>query len=511
MSRVVSIAKNLSSSFTSHVVSVVYQLALIPLFISRYGASGLGEWLTLSASVAYLGSMDFGIQTFVNQDLTVRYHRGDMLGFHVNQSTALRMLLGIVVAAGLLAGFSFFMPIEHWLKMDGTSSAPKLAANVVRGTVFIMALQVLIGIILGFFTGQFMVLGRAHVGGYWTNAKNLLTILVAVPFVMKTASFEIVALAQLGATFACTIGAAVNLYQLGPTIFPRLRYWDSSIVGSILKPSGYFALIFSCNFLVYQVPVVILARSAGPIAVAVFAVSRTIFSMTRNVLNGLTQAVGPEVTKLYAVKDWVRLGVLYDYSERFLFAIIPVANITTLMLCPFLLTIWLHKPQLFDQRTYLIFAAISLTLATKEHKVLFLFSTNNHRMLARVQFCGYVLLVGLWSVFVPHYGIYALLICWMLIECCQLAYIVRLNRLLFEEKSKVDSRYLFRLVGISVFLLLVSSYFMSWSIGRTIPTQVAFACAGGLTILVVNVRLFTLRPVWSAIRVRIATRRSSTV
>jgi O-antigen/teichoic acid export membrane protein len=106
MSGLKGIAKNLTANFGSHAVAVLQQVALTPLFIREYGAAGFGEWLTLSAAVSYLGTLDFGIQTFVNQDLTVRYHRGDMEGFHVQQSTALRMLLGIVTVVGLLCAWT---------------------------------------------------------------------------------------------------------------------------------------------------------------------------------------------------------------------------------------------------------------------------------------------------------------------------------------------------------------------------------------------------------------------
>ena len=88
------IAKNLLAGTSSHLVNVLQQVALTPLFLHTWGIAGFGQWLTLSASVSYLGTLDFGIQTFVNQDLTLRYHRGDLQNFHLHQSTALRLLLG---------------------------------------------------------------------------------------------------------------------------------------------------------------------------------------------------------------------------------------------------------------------------------------------------------------------------------------------------------------------------------------------------------------------------------
>ncbi|MGD0966400.1 MAG: hypothetical protein ABSA57_21230, partial [Candidatus Acidiferrales bacterium] len=245
MSGLKGIAKNLTASFSSHLVSVLQQVVLTPLYLKNYGAAGFGEWLTLSASVAYLGTLDFGIQTFVNQDLTVRYHRGDMNDFHTQQSTALRMLLGIVTTAAAIALVALVLPIEHWLRMDGSGVGPALPKSAVRGAVYLLSLQVFASIIFGFFSGQFMVLGRAHIGGYWNNIKSLCMIVFALPCLFAHANFCTIALAQLVAVLVCILGVLVTLFRIGRDIFPTLRYWDGGSVTKILKPSGYFALIFS--------------------------------------------------------------------------------------------------------------------------------------------------------------------------------------------------------------------------------------------------------------------------
>jgi hypothetical protein len=218
------ITKNLSSGFSSHVVAALQQLALTPLFLRNYGAAGFGEWLTLSASISYLATLDFGIQTFVNQDLTIRYHRGDMEGLHIQQSTALRMLLGICLFASVMALFIWLMPVDQWLKMDGSGPSPKLSPAVVSGTVFTLALMVMANILFGFFSGQFMVIGCSYVGQYWGNTKNALVILVSVPCLMLKTSFAVIAVAQLLAVLVCIVGLLITLFRMGREIFPTLRY-----------------------------------------------------------------------------------------------------------------------------------------------------------------------------------------------------------------------------------------------------------------------------------------------
>jgi O-antigen/teichoic acid export membrane protein len=500
MSGLKGIAKNLTAGFSSHLVSVLQQVALTPLFLKNYGVAGYGEWLALSASVSYLGTLDFGIQTFVNQDLTVRYHRGDMKDFHIQQSTALRMLLGICIVAGMLASAVFLLPLDRWLRMDGSADGPLVAARIVCAAVFTLALTVLANIIFGFFTGQFMVLSRAHVGQYWSNAKNACMILFAVPVLWVHGSFFAIAAAQLTAVLLCLAGVLITLFRTGREIFPTLRYWDGSTVGAILKPSGYFALIFSSSFLVYQVPVLILQRGAGPVDVAIFATTRTIFSMTRNVMNAFTQAIGPEVTTLYARQDWPRLSRLYDFSERAVFALIPIANIGTLFLCPLLAKIWLHKPDMFVANVYVLCAAVSIVMSAKEHKFQFQFSTNTHRELARFMFGSYLALVAAWFLVVGPFGINGMLWAWFAAELVQVLYIMRLNSKFFAHHEVLDTKYPVRMTILSLVFLAGTLVLLPRTALLALPIQTVIAVGVGLVLFAVDIPLFGLIPVIGRLR-----------
>ncbi len=507
MSGLKGIAKNLTASFSSHLVAVLQQIALTPLFVREYGVSGFGEWLALSASVSYLGTLDFGIQTFVNQDLTLRYHRGEMEQFHVVQSTALRLLVGICVVTAALALTALAMPIEHWLRMDGSAAgAPAISGGVVRGTVYILALTALANIVFGFFSGQFMVLNRNYIGQYWANAKNACVILFAVPFLLHHSSFMVIAMAQLTAVVVCLLGVLFTLWRVGRNIFPTLRLWDRTMVGPILHQSGYFALIMSSNFLVYQVPVLILQRGAGPVDVAIFAVTRTVFSMTRNVMNAFTQAIGPEVTTLYARQDWPRLSRLYDYSERLVFALIPIANIGTLFLCPFLLQIWLRKPQMFIPKVYVLCAAVSIVMSAKEHKFQFQFSTNTHRELARFMFGTYLALVASWFFLVPRFGINGVLWAWFTVEVLQVIYIMHLNGKFFAHHEILDVKYPIRLTILSLICLAGSLISLPHTARLGLPLQVLLGIAVGTLILALDVPIFGLIPVWARLLPRLQSR-----
>jgi len=385
--------------------------------------------------------------------------------------------------------------------MDGGSADfPAVAANVVRGAVYILALTVLSNILFGFFAGQFLVLGRAHLGQHWWNIKGLSMILSAVPVLWVHGNFFWIALVQISALLLCVVGVLITLFRVGRDIFPTLRYWDGATAGAILRPSGYFALLWSSNFLVFQVPVLILERGAGPVDVALFATTRTIFSMTRNVMNAFTQAMGPEVTTLFAKDDWPRLSRLYDYSERAVFSLIPIANIGTLFLCPLLAIIWLHKPEMFVPNIYVLCAAVSIVMSAKEHKYQFQVSTNTHRELARFTFGTYIGLVAAWFYVVPHFGTTGLLWAWLTAEVLQVLYIMRLNARFFAHHETIDVKYPIRLTVLSLLFLVGTRVLLPHSALLPLPIQIVIAVSAGLVLFGLDIPLFGLLPVIDTLR-----------
>ncbi len=174
---------------------------------------------------------------------------------------------------------------------------------------------------------------------------------------------------------------------------------------------------------------------------------RQLFGFGRKVLNGLTQSMGPEITRVYGAGDWKSLSRLYNYSERFIFALIAVINFGLLYSSPILLVLWQGSkaPGLFVLWPYLLITAINTVLCVKEHKYQFQVATNVHIELARVMSGGYVAL-GLISLVTIHYaGLAGFLWAWLAVEICQTIMTVRLNLELFASVERLTLKYLLRL------------------------------------------------------------------
>jgi O-antigen/teichoic acid export membrane protein len=475
------IIKVMAALMSSNVVNLITKLLLPPIFLFRYGTTLYGEWIALSGAVAYLSTLNFGIQTFVTQDLTVRYQRHELDSYHLRQSTSLRVLLGILGTAAAVCLVVFVLPVQSWLRLTISQHDTSL-------TLYFLALQVLLGVIFSYFTGMYMVLSRAHTGVLWENGLRLTMIVVTSAGAWVRFSFPLLAGLQAAVYAVGILMVLIHIRYIAPQIFPQIGLFDRSAVRSILGPSSYFGLISMSTFLSFEVPVLILQREAGSFVVVAFTTMRTIFSMSRLILIGPTQALGPEITRLYGRQEWPELTAIYNYSERLIFSLIPVVNLGILIVSPVLLTIWLHKPQLFSVLPYVISCAISMTLSAKEHKFQFQFSTNTHERLARLMFFSYIALVIIAFPMTHAFGMLGFLYAWLGIELFQVIRIIGLNQELFAHTGEHSLKYVYRLAGICLVGLVVGD--MALTHTHLMPYWKQFAAAFGIGAIIAACSFF---------------------
>ncbi len=422
-------------------VNLINQLLLPPIFLHKYGIPTYGDWLTLSATVNYLTTLNFGLHTYANNQVAIHYNRGELEEAKVLQATTLLMILTIMAGAAILTGFVFFFPINEWLRISTSRS-------VVSVTIYLLGLQVLMRILFGFFVGMYLIVGVAHRGANWGNALGLAGTLGSAVLIFAHVSFVWLATFPFLVSIVFCVLVMIDFRMRAPALFPRLRYAQPRRFKEILKPSGYFGMLFASGFLVYQLPLALMQRMLGPTSVVVFSLTRTIYSMSRLCLVTMSWAIGPEITELYGKRDWKRLFRLYELSERLIFALVPVITIGTLLATPLLMAIWLHKPGLYDPQVCLLMALISGVMGIKEHKYQFQTSSNEHTLLAKLMFWSYVGMIAISLPGIHYFGVLGFLMVWLITEVIQVLAILRLNQHLFANVSKLDFSPVYKLFAL---------------------------------------------------------------
>ena len=482
------IAKTTGALASFQGMNLLIQLLLPPIFLRHYGIEAYGEWLTLTATVGYLSTLNFGLTWYSNNQVAIFYNRGELEEANTIQATSLLLLLGIVVAVGLITAVVFVLPVNQWLGL-------KTDHLIVSCTIYLLGLQVLGRMLFGYFGGSFLALGAAHRGTNWTTSQAFVATLGTAFLAFKRASFSWIAVQQLLTLLLFCGLVMIDLHKKGPAIFPRLRCAKPKRFPEILKPSGYFGMLFAANFLVYQLPIMLMQRILGPTSVVVFSLTRTLFSMSRQVLGAVSQAMGPEITEMYGKRDWPRLLRLYELSERVVFALVPAVSIGTLLSAPLLMTVWLHKRSLYEPYVCIVMALISGAMGIKEHKYTFQTSSNEHSVLARVTFYSYLLMVALSVPAVHLFGILGFLVLWFITEVVQVLIILRVNERLFAKVAKLDHSPVYKLFLFMGATTVMGSWFAIHDVQKSLLHVALIATVFVVTVLAISFPLFGLNEV----------------
>ena len=145
------ISKLFAAQNASQLVSLLTQLLLPPIFLHNYGVTVYGEWLALSSAVGYLSTLNYGVQTYTNMQMTIHYNRGELEECVHLQSGGLFILLVVFVSLAVLLCAVFFIPINAWLHLQ-------LPLREAQTILYLLGLQIVVSMVFGFFK-----IGRAHV------------------------------------------------------------------------------------------------------------------------------------------------------------------------------------------------------------------------------------------------------------------------------------------------------------------------------------------------------------
>jgi O-antigen/teichoic acid export membrane protein len=486
-------------------VILVTQLLLPPIFLYAYGIARYGEWLVLSATIAYLGTLNFGITTYTSNELTMLRQRGEHEQYQRLQASTLVMMLVLVGIGVVVSAIFAALPLTTPLHLTAVG---RREASL---TALFLGLQLAAHILGGYYNNLFMVVQETHRGMMWYNLRRLAATLIAVPLALLHYSFGAIAFAQFAATLIIALATIVDLRRRmkGPRLPLGLRGANWATVKATTKPSGMFGMIFMQNFLLFQVPIILLQRILGPEIVVLFATSRTVLAMARQVLSVLTNAIAPEITFSFGSGDMKKLLDIFHYSERVVFSMVPVANLGTLLFSPFMVVVWLHRPGLFDTWTYALMALISGVMSVREHKQFFQFSTNTHKGLANIVFWGNLLMIGVSIPMTMWLGIRGFMYTWLVSECAQMALLYFENRKLFSSDPSISMIPVLKLFGFMCLALPPSMWLVNFTRQHSRVDQVSLALAGTVVIFIASYWVFGLNLVQQRLLSRFLARRKA--
>ena len=156
--------------------------------------------------------------------------------------------------------------------------------------------------------------------------------------------------------------------------------------------------------------------------------------------------------------------------------LVPVISVGSLLMCPFLFAVWLHKRDFYDPLLCILMAMISAALGIKEHKTQFQSASNQHEALSYFVLSGYAIMLFVSFFSMRAFGLAGFLVTWLVWEIIQTGFVLRLNARLFPSGFGISARPVLRLSAFmagAFALAAVPAWFDGgWSLGRVTAVAV---------------------------------------
>ena len=473
-------------------LQIFSQWVLPPLFLASFGVEGFATWLLLTAAVSHLNTLDIGLQTFLINELTLLRERGEMDRFQSLQSVGLRLSLALIAFGVVMCGGLWVLPTEQWF---GGAFSP-----VNKAAVSLLGLQILGLILFGQLSGLFRVMGNPRRGAHWQNAQKATHLAVTAILAGTGKSFAIIAAGQGASLLLVFLAMVFVLARQFPGVLPRWGRWDRREAIRVAQQSAFFGLFSVNQLLVFQLPLILLARFSTPTSVVVFSTARTLFSAVRQISNVALAALSPELTRLMGARDRAGLARAYQWAEPLLYGVSLMGAVVVFVVAPLLMSVWLRKPELFNSGFFALMFAASLCMQVKELKLYFQHATNQHTQTATFTTATYALmlawgpLAGIWG------GAYWLVVGWIATEIIQAAYIHRCNERLMAFEGELTW---VPTVKLWVGCALASALFASSAVGSFAMSRfqqwgasLCFCLLAAVTVFVVFRGPYFLRELW---------------
>jgi hypothetical protein len=219
----------------SQAVTIVSQLAGVPLFLYFWGVEKYGEWLILSTIPAYLALSDLGFASVAANDMTMNVARGHhTAAIKTFQSILVVIFIasivaGAIVALGLYLELTFgFLPVGHMTDIEKVF------------VIIALWLQVIVAQIGGQLGAGFRCDGQYAVGALNGSLIRLAEFLSTVASLAAGGGILAVALSILAARTIGTYGMALDLRRRSPWLTFGMSLSSRVEILGLIRPALAF-------------------------------------------------------------------------------------------------------------------------------------------------------------------------------------------------------------------------------------------------------------------------------
>ncbi len=368
----------IGSNLYGFTVTLVSQVATVPVLLGAWGPALYGEWLMVSAVPAYLAMSDFGLGTVLGNEMTISAGRGDKRAALSSFASVSLATLGL----GLFGLFPLALALAV-LPLDRSFGLTLFGGFGLSAVVALLIVQVWLNQLQTVFQAGLRCSGYYALGTLLANTIRLAEFAALLAAATMGSAPPKAAAWMVFVRFVGTTAVAVILRVRVPWLKFGFREARLSVVRRMLRPGLLFATFPIANALNLQTPLLIIGTTLGAEAAALFSTTRTLTRVVQQLMSVINASVWPEMSLAFGEKRNGRLRRLFRNAIKVsLWA--SVAGVAAIVLAaPTAYRIWTSRTIQFDQHLLNILSIVMLVNVIWYTASVALIATNQHSGLAK--------------------------------------------------------------------------------------------------------------------------------
>lgn len=393
-------------------VTLLIQLASVPIFIHAWGIKLYGEWITVSAIPAYLVLSDIGLSLVAGNSLALISEKGDVQQMQkIYQSTWVMVSLLSLVALIAVMVIVLFAEPERILRLK------LISGGILNITLLSLFLHVALSMQTGIMQLPFRALKKNPVSVVAVNTIRLLEWLVATIVALSGGGVVEVALSFLSVRALGNFCLWLVLNRSGSPLQVGIQHASLDIIRKLLRPS-LASMCFPLGLSFTMQGFILLVGSIiGSVGVAIFSIYRTFTRVPVQVATATNQAVWPELSYAFGADDAAKSRKLVVKMLQFGAALSVLSALAVYLLGETVIDLWVGKALTHNSQLLLGLMLAALVHILWQPFWVALMATNKH-----TRFAWYFLaisalsLLGGW-VFLTTFGLAGAGYAVLLAEC----------------------------------------------------------------------------------------------
>lgn len=298
--------KNTAAGIWSKGSAIFFRLIQVPLLLSFLGVDDFGRWLVIYSLPSWLTLANMGFGSVASNEMSMAVSAKEYQRAREVFSTVLAIVLIIgLIGSILLLGGAFVIPWNRILKDSAERDLEFSKAIIYLG------LTVFISFSFEAFGGRFRAAHKAHVSVLIASFLpwiNLLGMFISLQFSRR---FDHLALSQLASTCLFFLVYQWMSWRSMPELFFSFKSVKLKGASALFRKGLAFQAFPLGNALIFQGNIFIVQMILGPAAVTLFGTVRTLVRTVNQVMEMINQAIWPEMSHLFGVKDFQRAAKLH--------------------------------------------------------------------------------------------------------------------------------------------------------------------------------------------------------